>query len=60
MPILDLSLSVGSGKDVPSFEVVVLRPPKNIRKRRLGLIADGVSQTLLLDIEDLHSPVLAG
>ena len=60
MPILYLSLCVGSGKDVPGLEVVVLRPPKYVRKRCFGLIADRISQTLLLDIEDLDSAILAG
>lgn len=60
MPVLNLSFCVGSGEDVPGLKVVVLWSPKDIRKRSFGLIADGISKTLLLDIEDLHSTVLAG
>jgi hypothetical protein len=60
MPVLYFPLCVSSGEDVPGFEVVVLGPPKDVGEGGLGLIADGIGEALLLDVEDLDRSILAG
>ena len=58
MPILNLSLSISSGKDISSLKIVILRSPKDIWKWSLTLIINSISNISFLSIEDLDRSIL--
>ena len=59
MPVLNLSISVGSGKYVACFEVVIFRPPQNIAEGRLVFLSDRVREIFILHMKYLDFSVLA-
>ena len=59
MPVLDLSISVGSGKYVACFEVVIFRSPRNIAERRLVFFSNCIREIFVLHMKYLDLSVLA-
>ena len=58
MPVLDLSISVGSSEDVACFEVIIFRSPQNIAERCLVFFPDRVRQIFVLNMKYLYLSVL--
>lgn len=58
MPVLNLSLGIGSGEDISGFVVVVFGSPQYVREGSFVLTGDSKRTIFFLGVEDLHSAVL--